>query len=282
MHAAGGLQLRTLLFFNCGISTTVRSTLSEFIQGMPSLEALEFNASRAHELFGGLVATITPPLCALTSLQSLQVSGQSLCHEEVEHVAVCLGSLADPVLRSLHLPFNSIKAGGAQALAQALPNLTNLEKLDLTRNTIAAAGAEAMAEGLPSCSKLVLLDLWANEIGDAGVQALSVALRRLPCLMFLDLCLNRIGDSGATALAGALAHHTALRSLNLDNNLVRDEGALCLSRSLMGLRSFGTLFLCRNRLSDEGKLAVEAILMNSVRVQSVSVRVSQQLQDTLM
>ena len=100
--------------------------------------------------------------------------------------------------------------------------------------------------------------------------------------MFLDLCLNRIGDSGATALAGALAHHTALRSLNLDNNLVRDEGALCLSRSLMGLRSFGTLFLCRNRLSDEGKLAVEAILMNSVRVQSVSVRVSQQLQDTLM
>ena len=282
MRVGGNLQLRTLLFFNCGISTNVRGTLSEFIQCMPSLESLEFNASRAHELFGGLVATITPPLCALTSLQSLQVSGQSLSHEEVEHMAVCLGALHDPLLRSLHLPFNSIKVGGAQALAQALPNLSNLEKLDLTRNTIAASGAEAIAETLPSCSKLVLLDLWANGIADAGVQALSLSLLQLPCLMFLDLCLNRIRDSGAIALAEALSGHTALRSLNLDNNLVHDEGALCLSRSLMGVRTFGMLFLCRNRLSDEGKAAVEAILLNKVRVHSVSVLVSRSLPDTLV
>jgi hypothetical protein len=280
--AGGALQLRSLIFFNCGISSNVRRPLSEVIQSMHTLRSLEFNASRAHELFGGLVETITPPLLALSNLECLQISGQELSQEEVERMAVCLGSLQDSPLRSLHLPFNSIRAGGAHALAQALPLLTNLEKLDLTRNTIAAIGAQAIAEALPACSKLVLLDLWANGIADAGVQALAGCLTMLPSLMFLDLCLNRISDSGAVALASALQDHTALRSLNLDNNLVSDEGALVLARSLMGLNSFGTLFLCRNRLSEEGKLAVQSILLNSVRVQSYSLRPPQHLQDTLL
>jgi Ran GTPase-activating protein (RanGAP) involved in mRNA processing and transport len=282
MHAGGALQLHTLLFFNCGISANVRRTFSDFIQRMPSLVSIEFNASRSHALFGGLVETIAPPLLALTNLESLQVSGQELKQSEVEDMSVCLRSLHEPRLRNLLLPFNSIRAAGAQALAQALPALTNLEKLDLTRNTIAPSGAEAIAEALPACSRLVLLDLWANGVSDIGAVAISRALSMLPSLLFLDLCLNRIGDTGAIALAAALQDHMSLRSLNLDNNLVCDEGALILARALTRVGSFGTLFLCRNRLSYEGKLAVESILMSAVRVQSFSARMSQNLQDTLL
>lgn len=275
--AGGDLQLNTLLFFNCGISFNVRSTLSEFIRTMPSLECLEFNASRSHDLFGGLVQSMTAPLLALTKLVSLQISGQSLTQDEVAYMALCLGSLQDPPLRNLYLPFNSIQSAGAQALAESLSVFKDLERLDLTRNTIGVRGAEAIAACLPLCSHLLNLDFWANGVSDAGAQALSRSLISLPSLMFLDLCLNRITDVGAVALADGLAGHPTLKWMNLDNNLIRDEGALVLAGVLTGLRNFGTLFLCRNRLSDEGKLAVESVLQNAVRVENYAVRVQDAL-----
>lgn len=117
---------------------------------------------------------------------------------------------AMPLVKEMHLNYNSIGDEGCTSLANAMGRgvLPHLEVLNLSCNNIRAAGCTALATAGSSggLRRLTNLLLSCNSIGDAGCTALAQALRSgaLPQLQELRLMGNCIADAGCTALAHAV------------------------------------------------------------------------------
>ena len=145
-----------------------------------------------------------------------------------------------PVLRDICLADNQMADDGCLEIANRLPSLPSLTKLDLTKNDIASVGMEGLAAQLQSLVQenhsqnihameqmpmeggnqfdqesgpsnslsssnegLKILLLGENQIDDTAILPLAKTLRN-GGLQELDLHANQISDAGATALAEAL------------------------------------------------------------------------------
>ncbi|KAF9301293.1 hypothetical protein BGZ91_009615, partial [Linnemannia elongata] len=113
---------------------------------------------------------------------------------------VIFNFVANSILITLDLRYNSIGPDGALELFEALKINSTLTTLILFNNSIGPDGAQALSEALKTNSTLTTLQLWSNSIGPDGAQALSETLMTNSTLTNLDLSDNSIGDHGAQAL----------------------------------------------------------------------------------
>jgi len=96
--------------------------------------------------------------------------------------------------------------------------------LNLKWNSLRAKGGVAVAEALKSNGVLNKVDLGWNGMGDAGAAAISEMLEANSCLTHIDVSHNRIGLEGAVKLAEGIEKNHALMSLELGFNPMGMEG----------------------------------------------------------
>ena len=175
-----------------------------------------------------------------------------------------------PNLRELQIVDNALGLAGAKRLAEVLPALTKLERLNLRHNDLGVAGlaqilgvkldklrwlglrdnqlgvegAALLAESSPP--SLEALHIGANGLGDAGMVALAPLLDRLVELSSGD---NRLRADAMAAIAGA----KRLTILDVERNGCGPEGARALADTRAPLRD---LDLYYNGIGPEGAQAL--------------------------
>lgn len=154
------------------------------------------NASSTVAHMTGIMLKIIPPISHLSSLRSVNLSGNLIAH-------ITPGSLPKG-LHVLNLSRNKINT------IEGLRELTRLRVIDLSYNRISRIG-----QGLSNCSLVKELYLAGNKISHVE------GLHRLLKLTVLDLSFNKITTT--TALGQLVANYNSLIALNLLGNLVHSN-----------------------------------------------------------
>ena len=99
---------------------------------------------------------------------------------------------------------NTIKDGGAKAIAEALKTNKTLERLYLSVNLIGDEGVKALAKALETNKTLTELTLGAkegkNRITNEGLLAIAEALKSNQTLKWIRFPMGLMGESGAKLL----------------------------------------------------------------------------------
>ena len=139
-------------------------------------------------------------------------------------------------VEELDLSNNSVREG-AKWLAQALKrDAGNLRELNLQANEMTDDDAWWLADALGENKSLKTLNLGSNTFGDPGAIDIAADLRDNTSLETLDLTRNAIGRDGATELMNALDENSTLSRLGLESNLIPAETTMELKRRV-GLRA---------------------------------------------
>ncbi|XP_045674339.1 protein NLRC5 isoform X2 [Phyllostomus hastatus] len=89
-----------------------------------------------------------------------------------------------PALEEILLSWNLLGDEAAAALAQVLPRMERLKRVDLEKNRITAHGAGLLAEGLAQTSGIQVIRLWNNHISPDEAQRLQSREPRLDFAFF--------------------------------------------------------------------------------------------------
>lgn len=153
-----------------------------------------------------------------------------------------------PGLRELEIVENALGLAGGERLAEVLPTLTRLERLNLLHNDLGAAGlARILGAGL---GNLRWLGVRQNQLGAEGAAVLAAS--SLPSLAALEIGDNELGDAGMAALAPLLGRLVELHSG--DNRLRADAMAL-----IADAERLEVLDVERNWCGPEGARALGAL-----------------------
>jgi hypothetical protein len=164
------LCLSSRFFFACCLMPRP----SSFRFGLISGACLEVNLDQRGVSENDL-REIAPVLLALTSLQSLKLSKNSLGDSAVLSLAPVLQ--AHVALKLMDLSENGISDFGAVTIARALESSVSISSLDLSNNCIGDAGASAIEICLLKNHSLVQLELLGNPISAAAASGVGQALR---------------------------------------------------------------------------------------------------------
>jgi len=157
--------------------------------------------------------------------------------------AFSVGLSANGALVKFTISNNELRAGGAKALAEALKGNQVMRELGFSGNVLSWSddfdtdmGVSAIANTIPTMGAVVRLDISNNMLTAGNLKLLAEALKANNTLTELNLAENEAtndGDegtdmSGVIALAVAIATMGALTDLNMSNNnigqLVLPEG----------------------------------------------------------
>eukprot|EP00927_Polykrikos_kofoidii_P066122 TRINITY_DN61779_c0_g1_i1.p1 TRINITY_DN61779_c0_g1~~TRINITY_DN61779_c0_g1_i1.p1 ORF type:complete len:721 (+),score=120.54 TRINITY_DN61779_c0_g1_i1:51-2213(+) len=234
------------------ISTLILEPL-EIIAGGASPVTLELSTLR----LGTNLAMTNRPVgdlgCALITafvrpwasrMRVIRMVSCELGNEAAESVAELVAGPAGGTLQELNLSANRIGDRGVKAIAEALADCCELERLILDRNCIGKKGAEALGKHIlrSEIRELVLgSHLGGNPcIGELGAIGLADALddrlsraagNRANRLEFLSLEDCAIGDRGAEAIAAKLAC-SAVTTLSVARCEIRDKTAQMLLEAM--------------------------------------------------
>ncbi|XP_073282304.1 uncharacterized protein [Primulina huaijiensis] len=178
-------------------SSTRRPTISipeDISHAKIVIQSLNASSTVAH--MTGIMLKIIPPISHLSSLRSVNLSGNLIAH-------ITPGSLPKG-LHVLNLSKNKIN------VIEGLRELTRLRVIDLSYNRISRIG-----QGLSKCTLVKELYLTGNKISHVE------GLHRLLKLTVLDLSFNKITTT--KALGQLVANCNSLIALNLLGNLVHSN-----------------------------------------------------------
>jgi len=195
--------------------------------------------------------------------ETLSMSNNSLGDVGLAHLTSSLQNV--PKLASLALRNINMGVAGAGLLAELLPQLKCMCRLDLSDNSIGDSGMEALAPALAT-SRLEMLCLRKMGLGAAGVVPLSGALEKLTSLRFLDLQQNEIGEAVETLILGL----PAVRHLDLSGTRLRDAGAKVLAAVLPQGHPLETLVLSDNWICDAGVDALVPLLSSRYKLRHLT------------
>ena len=152
----------------------------------------------------------------LTYLKELELKWNKITEAGVDSLAEVLPSLQ--LLEKLVLGnfriFRNIDDGSEKQLFTAVGKLTYLKELELMWYMITQAGADSLAEVLPSLQLLEKLELRCINFAGINDQQLFTAIGSLSCLKELHLSGTKITNAGAENLIDALPslrHLTCIR-----------------------------------------------------------------------
>lgn len=131
-----------------------------------------------------------------THFVSIELRGNNL--NPPSFAKICEGLKENTGLKTLHLEWNAIGAGGSdeglQALLSVMQNAKGITMIDLRNNSISAAAAGTLVEIIRRAEQLQTLDLRWNDITDSGGERILEAIKGIDRKLFIDLSGNRIRE----------------------------------------------------------------------------------------
>ena len=254
-----------------------------FIENTTSLKKLTFTG----DLFasdGGLEKIILKVqkniLLQLHTLEFGDIMNTSDC--AAEYLADYIGK--STTLLNLVLPYRSMSAFGALAIAKALQKAPKLNANELTFNVFGPISMPFFIELVSEYSDLLDISALSDDIylsiGDDGVLELASVLQHQTLIVHLDLTKNNVSDFGVEHLADALHSNSTLKSLVLSDNGIGDEGAEYLSNALRSNTTLERLMLANNKNGDGGAKALAKALYSNCTLKHLDLRQNPWIQES--
>ncbi|XP_036044065.1 protein NLRC5 [Onychomys torridus] len=163
-------QLRVLCLPSSHLGPEGALCLAQALEQCPHIE--EF--SLAENNLAGKV----PHFCkSLPLLRKIDLISCKIDDQAAKHLATSL--MFCPALEEILLSWNLLGDEVAAELAQVLPQMGQLKRVDLEKNRITACGAQLLAHGLVQGSRVPVIRLWNNPIPADVAQSLQSQESRL-------------------------------------------------------------------------------------------------------
>jgi Ran GTPase-activating protein 1 len=156
--------------------------------------------------------------------------------EDIEPIIQDLRKYNDQIV-GIELSSNSLGFEAAQALADEIANLKNLEVVNY-RDIFVSRKKEDLPKSLLALIKAIedknirVLDLSDNAFGPIGVAAFDFFLRKTKNLKELHLENNGLGPEGSSMVAQSMMENEALllEHLTINRNRLENKGAIAFSQ----------------------------------------------------
>ena len=204
-------------------------------------------------------------LSELPALQTLEISGVTLCSDEVG--TRLFAGIKHKTLKILRLSEINLTTAAADSLGQSLSELSALKTLDLSGVTLCSA--EAGTRLFAGIKHKTLEDLELSEINltTAAAESLGQSLPELSALRALKVSgLIKCSDDAVTRLITAIKHKT-LKLLELREMNLTSAAAVALGHSLSELPSLPNLTISG---SDECSLQLEFLVFRELEISGVT------------
>lgn len=150
-------------------------SLGQALDGCPCVEEISLAANS--------LARGVPQFCkGLPLLRQIDLASCEIDNQTAKLLAASLALC--PALEEILLSWNLLGDEAAAELAQVLPRMHQLKRLDLEKNQITARGAWNLAEGLAQGSHTPVIRLWNNSIPSDMAQCLQRQEPRLDFAFF--------------------------------------------------------------------------------------------------
>jgi hypothetical protein len=118
--------------------------------------------------------------------------------------------------------FDGVNVSGVQALANVIPGMGALSKLDASDNDMFGqknkAGITAWADALKACTSIMELNLAKNGMDAEDMKILAAAISDMGAMTKFDISSNVIRADGGKALAAGLKGNQMITELNINSN----------------------------------------------------------------
>ncbi|KAL4454682.1 hypothetical protein ABPG74_021887 [Tetrahymena malaccensis] len=252
-------------------ASTYAKTMAKCLKSLSNLLSLSLIIGRMNQIDDVGYQRIGEGLKSFQKITSFSFSVENdnlLNSESLMHICYGIQTMTNLTSLSINIQVNMIYIQGAQHLGNCLKKLINLNNLTiqiLDGNVISSSGAEALAEGIQSLVNLEKLQicLQTNYIGIVGAQSLGQAIKNLKKLQYLFFKLpgeNQIEEEGAIGLSQGLKKLEELRNLSLQigyNNQIKTEGFLKICKSFESMENLQFLNLIiakKNQISQDGAI----------------------------
>ena len=159
---------------------------------------------------------------------------------------------------------NHIKSEGAQCLAEALKECTNLKALNLSGNKIKTGGAMMVTELLFTHDKLASLSLGNNKIDHDGIIGILSVLNSsnytLEELNIDNPVYKTICQSVAIHFGKMFQNNMGLQKLSVQKHMLRDDGIYIIMEHLLVNATLKVLDLNANEITFKGCEAIAKYL----------------------
>ncbi|XP_076464233.1 uncharacterized protein LOC143296277 [Babylonia areolata] len=178
-------------------------------------------------------------------------------------------------MRHIHDPnltmrFHGLSPEETMAVALALRESVDVERLDLGGNWMMAEGAKAISRLLEENEYITDIGLSDNKLGNEGADYLCKMLLVNGGLRKCNLKGNEFDDKSATIFADALEKNKYLRELDLSHNKFTEVGAEILGPAIGQNENLDVLDLSWNHLRPKGGIAIAKGLKENVRLKSLN------------
>ncbi|XP_044125855.1 protein NLRC5 isoform X2 [Bufo gargarizans] len=213
-------NLKKIKLPQCGISSTGGFKLAEALRQCPLVEEIDLSGNNFEN------KATCHLFAALAQVQHLKVLHLRTCGLGVKSESALTEALGScQQMEDLSLSENAFTEQYLLKLAEQLPHLSLLRKLDLKLCGVSDSVCKSLANVLGCCQNLEEIVLSWNRIGDDGLCALSSSLKHMRRLKKMDLEKNQIRVKGAEAMAQALSVCLWIKVISLWGNLLTKEMA---------------------------------------------------------
>jgi hypothetical protein len=176
---------------------------------------------------------------------------------------------------ALSFAYASIGDDGCNAIARYMRENPVLKTIDLRGNSIRADGLVVLAHALRSSTTVVSLCMKWNHVGshERGIQALCDVLKSNQSICHVDLRNNKLGPECGKHLEQMLRDNNALTHLDLSWNELGPEGGKALLGGIQGNHSLVDCQLSGNRIAEDTLHAIAFILRRNRQAAPLSAQV---------
>eukprot|EP00980_Cylindrotheca_fusiformis_P007796 scaffold1669_cov129-Cylindrotheca_fusiformis.AAC.7 len=171
---SGNTSIETLCFRSCSITDPRLAQLVEAVCDHPHLKTLDLNGNKA----GSVTSTSVANLLSMekSCLQKLDLSFQSNREEKVNIDLIVERLRQNKSLRALDLSDCKVNDKDVESLCTLFSESETLESVFLERNKITNVGLAMLANTLPYMKSIRRLELWGNSFDEEGLNSFVVGL----------------------------------------------------------------------------------------------------------
>ena len=284
------------------IRPPTRSVAQDSLQVVTQWHHLKKAAVQLH--YQGLVKEMfTSDFCQLVSffpnIHTIMIGGNELRADDAEMLARVLSQCKK--LKVFSADRNWFGDNGIRHIADVLPELPELERLDFRKCLITEDGAKCLGANIFSSGQVTDIDLSFNSLKDSGLELLLEQSRKeshhfkklildkteitsrgmktlsqhisLQEMEKLSLEQNDLGINGIKILSEMMKNIEVLKLkvLNLTQTNMESDGAIELSTVLPRLKNLTEFSIANNNMQDDGMQAIANNLQNNLSLQAFDI-----------
>ena len=218
------------------------------------------------------IIIITKALTNITSLISIDISGNNIAGNSIDSVAAVVRenllekfNLGRCFQYNADMSFTRNKKG-VEYILMPLTMLTCLKYLDLHSSYINELASELLPVVIASNKSLSHLDLTDCKVPHMNFITIAKKLQLTCTLKFLSLSSNIIVNEAAYELAVAINKNCVLEYLALSDCKLEERGFIAIAKSLLNLSSMKHLDLSNNIITDKAAKTLAIGIANNMKL----------------